>query len=106
MNRIYTGAGLVALSLGLGGCFVAAPIDDPYYGSSYDYDPPPAVVVQRPYYGWRGPRVEVERHYVVENDRVIRHARPYTGRSKRYDGDRHRRWYDNDDRRHRHDDDD
>ena len=101
MNRFYAGAGLVALSLGLGGCFVAAPVEEPYYGYSYDYDPPPAVVVQRPYYGWRGPRVDVEHHYVVENDRVVRHARP----DRRYHGDRHRRRYDNDDRRYRHDDD-
>src|SRR6185436_15615649 len=98
MNRIYTGAGLVALSLGLGGCFVAAPIEDPYYGPSYAYDPPPAVIVQRPYYA---PRVDVEHHYVVENDRVIRHGRPYVSRSKHYD--RHRRGHDNDDRRHDHD---
>src|SRR5262245_21822229 len=97
MNRLYACTGLVALSVGLGGCFVAAPVHEPYYGYSSDCDRP-AVVVERPYFAWGGPRIE--RHYVIENDRVIRHSRPYYKRA-----DRHRRWYDNDDHRRRHDDD-
>src|SRR5262245_55099694 len=102
MNRLHARAGLVALSVGLGGCFVAAPVAEPSYGYAYD-DAPPAVVVERPYYAAPGPRAG----FVVENDRVIRHSRPYYDRDERsVRDDHHRRWRKDDRRRHDHDHDD
>jgi hypothetical protein len=68
------------LSLGLGGCVVAQPVDDAYYGP-----PPVAYAPTRPVVV-SPPTVAVyPRPYVQE--RVV--VRP----SYRYDRDRHQRWY-------------
>jgi hypothetical protein len=94
MIRIASRLALLAIPVALGGCFVAAPADD--YSYSYGprpmtYDPP--VVV--------GVYPDIDRHYIIEDDRVIvtrprhyftdrRYVREYRGRG------RHRRWYDHD----------
>ena len=82
MTRIVHGVAsvgtLVGLSLGLGGCVVAPPVDDAYYDSPAAYAPRPVVVSP--------PTVAVYPRPYVE-DRVV--VRP----TYRYDRDRHRRWY-------------
>ena len=88
---------LAGLSLGLGGCVVAPPVDDAYYGPPpVAYAPPRPVVVSPPTVAVY-PRPYVEERVVV---------RP----SYRYDRDRHERWYHtsrdrrwNRDRDHEHD---
>jgi len=91
MHRIASLA-LIGLTMGLGGCVVAPPVEDAYYGDGY-YGAPPAVsyapsrpVVVSP------PTVAVYPRPYVE-DRVV--VRP----TYRYDRDRHTRWYHNRDRR-------
>ena len=78
---------LAGLSLGLGGCVVAPPVEDAYYDAppSVAYAPPRAVVVSPPTVAVY-PRPYVEERVVV---------RP----SYRYDRDRHERWYHSRDRR-------
>jgi hypothetical protein len=78
---------LIGLSLGVGGCVVAPPVDDAYYGPPpvASYAPPRPVVVAPP-------TVAVYPRTYTE-DRVV--VRP----SYRYDRDRHRRWYRDRDRR-------
>ena len=94
MTRIAHGVvslgALVGLSLGIGGCVVAPPVDD-YYGP-----PPVAYAPSRPVVV-APPTVAVYPRPYVE-DRVV--VRP----SYRYDRDRHERYYhSNRDRRWNHD---
>ena len=81
---------LLGVSLALGGCVVAPPIDDAYYGP-----PPVAYAPSRPVVV-SPPTVAVYPRPYVE-DRVV--VRP----SHRYDRDRHERWYHSRDRDHDHD---
>jgi hypothetical protein len=95
MTRIASSAAalgaLVGLSIGVGGCVVAPPVDDAYYG------PPPVVS-----YGPPGPVVVAPPTVAVYprtygDDRVV--VRP----TYRYDRDRHERWYHDRARRRDHD---
>src|SRR5262245_66187607 len=74
MQRIISTIGLVALAAGLGGCVVAAPVDDySYYEPAYERPGvvvAPPVVVSPPYVERH---YDVEHHtYVVDEDRVVR----------------------------------
>lgn len=105
MFRIASYLALLALPLGLAGCFVpAAYDDDAYYGGPG----PGAVVVEPEYrrYPTYEPRYRVEEHVYVPD----RHRAWYASdRSRRYDrNERHDRRHDHDrdrdhDSDHRHD---
>lgn len=79
-HRVASVGTLVGLSLALGGCVVAPPVDDAYYGP-----PPGAYASPRP--------------VVVSPPTVAVYPRPYVEErvvvqpSHRYDRDRHERYY-------------
>ncbi len=89
MFRIASRIALLALPLGLGGCFVAAPYDEPYYSG------PPAVVLEHPEYRpyYYVPRYRVEEHAFVPGQHWVWYGR---------DRDRHERHERRHDRDHDH----
>src|SRR5436190_15110122 len=92
---------LVGLSLGIGGCVVAPPVEDSYYGPpSAAYAPPRPLVVAPP-------TVAVYPHGYYEDRVVVRPSHHYD--HDRYQRSYHRhvgRWDRDHDRDHDHDRDD
>ena len=89
MFRIASRITLVAISLGVAGCFVApVPYDEPYYAGPG----PPAVVLEEPRTYWV-PRYH-EEHVYVDSDR--HHGWYARDRHERHDTRHHDRDHDHD----------